>query len=142
MRLLLYELRPSSFEEEGLVNALELRLDAVERRSRIESYLEVKGKLDLSEEVAWEIYRVAIEALNNSLKHAEASRVVVRLRSEDGRVELEVEDNGRGFDRNAVEKGGFGMHSMRGRVERIGGQLSIDSRPGEGTRVRVQVKTK
>jgi signal transduction histidine kinase len=139
MRLLLYELRPSSFEEEGLANALDVRLDAVERRSRIESSLEVSGPVDLSPAVAWEVYRIAIEALNNSLKHAEASRVAVSLQSSDGFMELEVRDNGRGFVSEDAEKGGFGINSMRQRAEGIGGRLEIESEPGRGTRVWVKV---
>jgi signal transduction histidine kinase len=139
MRLLLYELRPSSFEEEGLVNALDLRLDAVERRSRIESNLEVIGEIDLPDPVAWEIYRIAIEALNNSLKHASATQVVVRLEAQDGGVVLEVQDNGTGFEIDGAEKGGFGIRSMRQRAMGIGGKLAIESKPEGGTCVQVRV---
>ena len=137
MLLLLYELRPSSFEEEGLVNALELRLDAVERRSRIESYLEVKEAPDLPPQLAWEIYRIAIESLNNSLKHASATQVAVRLQALDGEVLLEVQDNGSGFDVDGAERGGFGISSMRQRAAGMGGRLEIETKPGQGTRVRL-----
>jgi signal transduction histidine kinase len=139
MRLLLYELRPTSFEEEGLVQALDLRLDAVERRSRIESALEVKGQVDLPPQVAWEVYRVAIEALNNSLKHAAATEVTVRLSRENGTVQLEVQDNGHGFEVDGSEKGGFGIQSMRQRAEGIGGRLAIESSPGQGTCVKLKI---
>ncbi len=68
--------------------------------------------------------------------------MTVYFRIDDGKVELEVVDNGRGFDPNAIdERQGMGLVSMRERVEGLGGVLTIDSAPGEGTKVKVSVGT-
>jgi signal transduction histidine kinase len=86
------------------------------------------------------LYRIAQEALNNALKHAAATSVTVYIRTEDERVELEVVDDGQGFDPDAVgDRGGMGLASMRQRAEKLGGSLTVLSAPGEGTRVKVSV---
>jgi nitrate/nitrite-specific signal transduction histidine kinase len=140
MRLLVYELRPPVLEREGLVGALRERLDAVEKRSGIEAHLLVEGQVECSIGVEKELYHIAQEALNNVLKHAGSTKVTVRLHADDGRVELEITDDGSGFDRAAVaDKGGMGLVNMRQRAEELGGSLSVISSPGEGTRVHVSV---
>jgi PAS domain S-box-containing protein len=138
MRLLVYELRPLVLRREGLVGALQQRLDAVEKRAGIDARLLVDGEVELPASVEEALYRIAQEALNNALKHAGASNVTVYVHSHDGNVELEVVDDGTGFDLNtAGEDGGLGLTSMRERTETIGGELKVVSAPGEGTRVRV-----
>ena len=87
------------------------------------------------------LYRVALEALNNALKHANADRVDVRLALENGLVLLEIADDGIGFDLElAREGGGFGLRGMEERVMHLGGKFVVESRPGEGTRIRVEVE--
>ncbi len=140
MRLLVYELRPPALEREGLVGALRERLDAVEKRSGIAAQLRVEGQVECSIAVEKELYHIAQEALNNVLKHAGSTKVTVRLHADDGRVELEITDDGSGFDRAAVvDKGGMGLVNMRQRAEELGGSLSVTSSPGEGTRVHVSI---
>ena len=86
------------------------------------------------------LYRIAVEALNNALKHAAATSVTVRIGVQDGRAELDVVDNGRGFDLELTgDAGGLGLVTMRGRAEQLGGTLEVVSAPGEGTEVRVRV---
>jgi signal transduction histidine kinase len=141
MRLMVHELRPPVLEREGLVGALQQRLDAVEGRAGVETRLLVEGGLDLPPDVEEELYRIAQEALNNALKHAAATLVTVRLCADDSRVELEVADNGAGFDPQAVAgRGGLGLVSMRERAERLGGSLTVESAPGEGTRIKVGLR--
>jgi signal transduction histidine kinase len=141
MRLLVYELRPSALEQVGLVEALRQRLDAVEGRAGMEARLLVEGTVELSAAVEDGLYRIAHEALNNVLKHAEVTSVTVRIRTDGDRVELEVEDNGKGFDPTAVsDRGGMGLINMRERAESLGGSLTVVSAPGEGTRVKVEVE--
>ena len=83
---------------------------------------------------------IAQEALNNSLKHAEATSVTVKLRTADGNVELEIADNGKGFEKESVDdKGGMGLGNIKERSEALGGQWSITSQPNEGTRVWIRV---
>jgi signal transduction histidine kinase len=86
-----------------------------------------------------ELYRVAQEALNNALKHGRPGRIAVCLRQAAGQVSLEIADDGVGFDVAARANGGLGLRGMRERVARLGGKLDIESAPGLGTRVRVEV---
>jgi signal transduction histidine kinase/HAMP domain-containing protein len=140
MRLLVYQLRPLALQREGLVGALQQRLDAVEGRVGVEARLLAEKLVELPASVEEGLYRIAQEALNNALKHAAATSVTVYIRIEDERVELEVVDDGQGFDPNTVsDRGGMGLASMRERAEKLGGSLTILSAPGEGTRVKVSV---
>jgi signal transduction histidine kinase len=141
MRLLVYELRPLVLKREGLVGALQQRLDAVEKRAGVDVRLLVEGEADLPATFEEALYRVAQEALNNALKHAAANSVTVYVRRQGDGVELEVVDDGVGFDPGAAGGvGGMGVMSMRERAEKIGGVLEIISAPGKGTRVKVSVK--
>ena len=138
MRLLVYQLRPLVLKREGLVGALQQRLDTVEKRAGVDARLLIEGEIELPAQVEEELYRIAQEALNNALKHAAATCVTVCIRAEGDQVELEVRDDGRGFDPVTVgNEGGMGLVSMRERMEKLGGTLAILSTPGEGTRVRV-----
>jgi len=139
LRLLIYELRPPMLEEEGLIGALQQRLDTVENRAGVEARLRVEGEAKLLPPLEEALYRIGLEALNNALKHAAATAVTVRIRSDAAGVELEIVDNGQGFDPStASEKGGMGLITMRERAERLGGVLTIRSTPGEGTKVKVR----
>jgi signal transduction histidine kinase len=140
MRLLVYELRPAVLQQDGLVAALQKRLDAVEGRAGIATRLLVAEEVDLPPEVEVALYHVVQEALNNALKHASASSVAVRIAVEGGSLLLDVEDDGAGFVPGAPDDaGGLGLVAMRQRVERLGGRLQITSVPGAGTRVRVEL---
>lgn len=138
MRLLVYELRPVALEEVGLVGALQQRLDAVEGRAGVETQLLVNDVVELPPTVEEALYRIAQEALNNTLKHANASTVTVRIAIESDQVRLSIADNGDGFDRLAVaSSGGLGLRSMRERCEGLGASLEIVSNEGAGTQVIV-----
>ena len=147
MRLLVYELRPLALKREGLVGALRHRLDTVERRAGVETNLLVEGSVRLAESAAGRVveeglYRIVQEALNNALKHSAATSVTVQVRARDEWVEIEIVDDGKGFDLNAVTNdGGIGLASMRERAERMGATLTILSAPGKGTRVVVSMGT-
>lgn len=140
MRLLLYELRPMVLEQEGLVGALRRRLDAVERRAGVASSLEVIDPFHVPQALEEGLYRICQEALNNTLKHANATIVVVRLSVHDELVDVEVADNGVGFA--PVEQsggGGMGLANMRERAQRMGGKLVVTSQERRGTSLHVLV---
>jgi signal transduction histidine kinase len=140
MRLLIFELRPPVLEEEGLAAALQERLHAVEGRVGLATSLAVEGDGRLPPVVEMELDRITQEALNNALKHAQAHQIAVRLRQDERTVALEIADDGIGFDTGtARSRGGLGLRGMAERVEHLGGRLAVESRPGEGTRVRVEV---
>ena len=138
MRLLVYELRPMELRELGLIGALERRLEVVERRAGIEARLQAETLLSLPFELEEALYRIAQEALNNALKHARATEVFVCIQLQDGNVGMTIGDNGRGFEPLAIgDKGGLGLQNMRERADRIGGEITISSAPGEGTVVSI-----
>ena len=140
MRLLIFELRPPVLQEEGLVAALQARLEAVEGRAGLETEFKVEGADRLLPEIEEELYRIAQEALNNALKHAQARRITVSLRQIQRTVTLEIADDGIGFDPTTARKqGGLGLRGMEERAAQLGGRLTVQSKPGEGTRVRVEV---
>jgi signal transduction histidine kinase len=141
MRLLLFELRPPILEEEGLAVALQARLEAVEGRSGLQIEFEADGVDRLPVEVEEGLYRIAQEALNNILKHAQAQSVTAHLAYEQNRVILEIIDDGVGIDPNASQrKGGLGLKGMMERAAAMGGSLTIQNQPGRGTVVRVEVE--
>ncbi|MBX3052177.1 MAG: PAS domain-containing protein [Caldilineaceae bacterium] len=147
MRLLIFELRPPVLEEEGLVTALQTRLDAVEERSGVGATLRVTGERRLPLALENELYRIAQEALTNVVKHARARQVNVSLRFDEAQVCLEIEDDGVGFDMapsdslstGIVHSGGMGLRGIQERVEKIRGHLLVQSTPGQGTRLRVTI---
>lgn len=136
MRLLLYELQDQT-ESIDLLQKLEERLATVERRAGMESQLIYEGPMEnCPPEWRENLYWMAMEALNNVLKHAQTYSVQVILRCTPERVELEVNDSGKGFDPGRISAGGQGLKNLRKRAELIGGTLSITSQPGQGTCVR------
>jgi len=140
MLLSVFALRPSVLQQEGLVGALRLRLEAVEGRGGLATELDVGEVGRLSAECEEGIYGIVQEALNNVLRHAQAHHVVVRLHQDGCGVVLEVADDGVGFDtESARAHGGLGLVGMAERAARIGGQLRVVSEPGAGTRVILQI---
>jgi signal transduction histidine kinase len=92
----------------------------------------------LSDDVALNLYRVTQEALQNIAKYSAASKVVVSLAGADGNISLTIKDDGKGFDPEATN-GGLGLISMAERAHLIGGTISIDSKPGAGTSIKLSV---
>jgi signal transduction histidine kinase len=86
-----------------------------------------------------ELYRIAQEALHNTVKHARASEVVLRLEQTPDGITMEVCDDGVGFDTTASFPGHLGLHSMRERITALGGTFQIESTPGQGTTIRAHV---
>ncbi len=141
MRLLIFQLSPPALSQGGLAAALQTRLDSVETRGGTAVTFETEGTERLPPAVARELYQVAQEALNNVLKHARARQVTVRLRFEERLTRLEIGDDGAGFDvEEARRGGGLGLRGMAERVERLGGTLRIESAPGAGTRILVELR--
>jgi ligand-binding sensor domain-containing protein/signal transduction histidine kinase len=140
MRLLIFELHRPELGKGGLAGALQARLDAVETRGGMHSELLVEGDEKLARVTQEELYNIAHEALNNALKHAHANNVSIRLQFGEAETEMEICDDGVGFEA-AVEQmgGGFGISGMKERAQKIGGVLQVVSSPGKGTKVSVRV---
>ena len=142
MRLLIFELRPPVLEEEGLVIALQTRLEAVEARSGVHADFHTNGERRLPLPLEIELYRIAQEALTNVVKHARAKQVNITLRFDEAQVCLEIADDGVGFDTAVGHSGGMGLRGIQERVEKIGGDLLVQSTPGQGTILRITVNSK
>lgn len=137
-------LREASRLERGFVPSLAAYLDKFSRQSGIAVSFDarVHHDPDLAPGSEIQVIRVIQEALANVRKHAGAERAVVRLSDDSVTTTIEVEDDGRGFDvavALATRDEGFGLQTMRERIELVGGELSIDSHPGRGTRVSVRI---
>jgi signal transduction histidine kinase len=139
MRALIFELRPDSLEKEGLVVALTRQADAHRVRHKLDVHAEFCPEPVLPFEAKEALYRIAQEALNNVAKHAQASRVEIRLTDDGKRVCLEVQDNGVGFDPQRDYPGHLGLRSMQERAAKLGGMLDIESALGTGTRIRISI---
>jgi signal transduction histidine kinase len=150
MRTLLLELRPAALVEASLDDLLHQLGDATTGRTGVPVKISIEGQIDLPPDVHVTLYRIAQEALNNVVKHSRASEVEVCLQrslsvAEDTsgtliRAELEVRDNGRGFDTSSIPPDRFGLGIIRERVQAIGANLTIQSQAGRGTRVAVDWK--
>lgn len=138
MRALIFELRPESLEMEGLVSALTKQTAALHARYGLDVEVSLCDEPDVSLSIKEVLYRIAQEALQNAVKHAQANRLEVCLACEPEFLRLEVRDNGVGFDPTAAYPGHLGLRSMRERAERAGGKLDIESTPGRGTQIRAR----
>jgi two-component system sensor histidine kinase UhpB len=135
------QLRPTALDDLGLKAAIAGQVEQL-ARGEIEAEFSAEGDFSgLDDDAQLVVYRVAQEALSNAARHSGAAHVGVELRrdgtAEDG-VELEVRDDGRGFAFDESE-GGLGIGGMRERALLIGGELTIESRPGHGTTIRLVV---
>ncbi len=139
MRALIFELRPESLEREGLVAALAKQAAAVQARHDLLVQAELCEEPPLSLKVKQELYRIAQEALHNTVKHAHANKINLILHQTASVVILEVGDDGVGFDPTGTFPGHLGLRSMQERVSHLGGRLRIESAPGQGTHLLVLV---
>ena len=142
MRSLIFELRPAELEVDGLVGTLRKHVEVLTRVYDCEIEVALDGAPSLSPELERGLLRIAQEALANALKHSGARRVELGLQAYDSVIALRVKDDGCGFAPAdaATRARRLGLTSMRERAEALGGELAIDSAPGRGTTVTVEVK--
>ena len=139
MRLLIYELRPPELEKEGLVGAIKNRLNYVENRLGIGVDFQFNEMPEISKEVENNLFRIVAETLNNSLKHAKATRISILLLYSEHDLNLTIMDNGVGFNIEEGEKnGGFGLSTIKERARMMDAHLEINSTPGSGTKVSIR----
>jgi signal transduction histidine kinase len=135
------ELRPGLLDDLGLAAAMEWQAEEFQKRSGIPCAITVKlQNTALKAEHATATFRIFQETLTNVIRHAQASRVMVRLRVEGGRLLLVVEDNGRGITAAETEDPkAFGLIGIRERALALKGQFAISGQPGRGTTVTVSI---
>jgi signal transduction histidine kinase len=138
-------LRETVREDDGLEGSLREYLRKYSRQTGIATHLECEGdtRRALSPRSEVQLLRVVQEALTNTRKHSAARRATVRIQAEHDATTVTIEDDGLGFDPTTLSstmEGGFGMASMRERVEQLGGTLAVETAPGQGTRIIVRLE--
>ncbi|HEX7734516.1 MAG TPA: histidine kinase [Ktedonobacteraceae bacterium] len=132
---LIRELRPVALDGKGLVDALrELQLQW-SQQNEIVANLQVEGSRTLPLNVEEALYRVAQEALSNIARHSKATLVQLTLSMSSSAITLAIQDNGQGFDPARLERHGVGLLSMQERMKALGGEMRVESTPGQGTRM-------
>jgi signal transduction histidine kinase len=143
LRNLLSELRPPALDEHGLAGALKLYGDSFAKQANLNVSVDAQVDHRPAPEVETIVYRVTQEALTNVSKHARARHVWIRLTAVEQAVDLTIRDDGVGFDpaeaARLLKDGHYGLAGMRERVELGGGRLELDSRPGAGTTIGVEL---
>jgi GAF domain-containing protein len=138
MRTLLLELRPAALVETPFVQLLRQLAEAtVSRTDLLVEVLAEDVEQSLPPEVQIALYRIAQEALNNTMKHAGASHAEIHVRRRNGRVDLHLTDDGHGFEPTSTPAGHLGLRIMHERAHAIGARLRIASQPGAGTHIHV-----
>jgi signal transduction histidine kinase len=141
LRSLVFQLRPAEIDTEGLAAALRKHVDLLKRAHRADVSLELSGAPRLRPGVDEEVFRIAQESLQNALRHADASRIDVRLDEDAGGLRLAVADDGVGFEPEeaGLRSRRLGLTSMEERARALDGRLRIDSAPGRGTTIILEV---
>ncbi|MBU0728477.1 MAG: PAS domain-containing protein [Proteobacteria bacterium] len=135
-------LRPGVLDDLGLIDALEWLTNDLEKRSEFSCTFSHNEVPQVSDAIATAAYRITQEALTNVTRHSGATQVDVALRYQEGALTLAIQDNGQGFDMQKLEESeGLGVTGMKERATLIGGNVAIDSQPGLGTTVYVQIPT-
>ena len=137
MRTLLLELRPATLVESELAELLKQLSEAFAGRARIPTKLKISGHCPIPPNIKIAMFRIAQETLNNASKHSGATEVTISLDCNENWVKLIVTDNGIGFEQNQITPDHLGLSIMKERAEAAEIEISIESQPGEGTRVTV-----
>ncbi|MBN1311900.1 MAG: GAF domain-containing protein [Anaerolineae bacterium] len=139
MRALIFELRPESLENEGLVAALTRQAEMLDMRHGIQVTSTFPEEPAISLEAKETLYRIARESIQNIIKHADAHKVALSLTADEEVVTLEIQDDGRGFDPSQPFPGHLGLQSMRERTEQLNGTLDVQSSEKQGTLIRATI---
>lgn len=134
-RAVLLELRPTTLYEIPFETLIKQLVDAAQSRKKIDILTRLDPSNELSPKIKEVFYRVTQEALNNIIKHAQATQVEIRFRWRDGKAQLIINDDGQGFDSEQIAPTSLGIGIMRERAERVGALLAISSVVGEGTQI-------
>jgi signal transduction histidine kinase len=136
------ELRPAILDHLGLVPALLLHFERYRRQTGVRVHFEPLGaELRFAPQIETGLFRIVQEGLTNVARHAGALDVSVSLWLDEGTLGVQIDDEGRGFDVPAAlsAHGSVGLSGMQERVELLGGQLTIESAPGKGTQISVEI---
>ncbi|TAF30650.1 MAG: hypothetical protein EAZ67_13950 [Cytophagales bacterium] len=125
VRLLSHNLQPAELEKEGLEKAITRLAEKINLTGKLKMHLNLTEIKPLSKEIEFNLYSICLEAINNILKHSEATKCEILFKQSDSQLIMEIADNGLGFENNI--KNGFGINNIQSRVEQLGGKLEINS---------------
>lgn len=142
-RSIAHRLMPKAIHDVGLDRSLQEMLRDVQTSGNVECTYFCNFKERLDTKMAVGLYRTAQEAMNNMLKYANATKVTVQLMKYDREIQLLIEDNGVGFDKNELDlyKEGYGLTGMKNRINSLSGSMHIDTKPGHGTTILIRIPT-
>ena len=135
MRTMLIELKPAALLGKPFGELIKTLIEANQVRLNCPIHLTVEGALSLPEDVTIVFYRIAQETMNNIVKYADADEVHVHITSDEDGIRLSITDNGHGFELDKIPPGHYGLQIMAERITRIGGRLTINSKPEQGTQI-------
>jgi PAS domain S-box-containing protein len=137
VRVLSHAFSPVPFEDNGLVEALKQLADGTRDAAKVDCEFEASTPVPINDpHLAAQLYRIVQEAVTNALKHGQARKIIIGLESTPAKLELRVQDDGRGFSPAATgRRAGLGLRAMKYRTDLIGAVLLIDAAPGKGTRI-------
>ncbi|WP_214628452.1 sensor histidine kinase [Paenibacillus agaridevorans] len=139
MRALLLHLRPVHLEGKNLGQALKALIEELQQKIPMEITLEVDETITLLPAAEDHLFRIAQEALSNTLRHSKADKMTIRLMRLDNRVHMTLQDSGIGFDLEVKKQTSYGLLTMEERVNELGGSMQMMSQPGEGTTIHLWV---
>jgi len=147
VRKIIYNLRPMALDDLGLIPTLERYLATFEDETGIAVvFNKIGNESNIKPSISLAVFRIVQEAVNNIHKHANAKNAIVNIEFLNDNLKLYIFDDGIGFDINKVNNkihedgsGGFGLYSMRERVELLNGTIAINSQPGKGTRISIDI---
>ena len=137
-RELLTEIYPPELTAMSWMKAVEDTIDRLCPKSKTEISFDIESLRDLDLPLASAAYRIVVEAVRNAVRHAQASRVLVCAEAGPPRA-IRIQDDGQGFDPQSVSEDRFGVRTMRGRAELVGGSLKVTSNLGSGTVIRFEL---
>lgn len=140
VRNISHNMMPIQLINSGLKAALEELVDTINSTNKLSIKFKMESYLSLDESVSIAVFRAVQEIISNSIKYSEASEIKFSILSEGEILKVMVTDNGKGFDTKLIsESKGIGWSNVYARMELIGGHVSIFSKPGEGTTVRLEI---
>ncbi|MDQ0111223.1 sensor histidine kinase [Paenibacillus harenae] len=139
MRALLLHLRPVHLDGKNLGQALAALIEELLQKVPMTISLEVDESIVLNPQAEDHLFRIAQEALSNTLRHSKAERMEIKLLRSDGGVQMILSDSGIGFDLEAKKQTSYGLLTMEERVNELGGSLKMTSKVGEGTHILIWV---
>ncbi|HEX2935534.1 MAG TPA: response regulator [Bacteroidales bacterium] len=134
-------LSPHILERFGIVDAVNSYIEHIKETSNIEFTLSSNLKERLAGNIEIVLYRTILECMNNSIKHSDAKKIIIKLNKESNNVKISYSDNGKGFDveKEIAEGKGMGLFNIQSRIKHIGGTFQLTSKPNRGTDININI---